>query len=114
MEKVQITIDRVGEDHGYPGVDVDWTREPVFEFGTEMAALVTLQDLGGQLEAARKQVRHVMRYMAAAVVAARDNGEGETTKEAIIGNSGLARRTVYTILERNTADAAPAPLASSS
>lgn len=99
MENVRIEIDHVDDESPYPGVEVDWTKEPTFEFGTEVAGLMALQDLGEQLEAARQQVRHVMRYMTAAVIAARNNGEGETSKQAIIGHSGLARQTVFTILD---------------
>jgi hypothetical protein len=78
--------------------DIDWTKEPVFEFATEINALMTLEALGHELESAREQVQHTMRYLRAAVRAARHNGEGETTTQAIIGQSGLARQTVYDIL----------------
>lgn len=99
MKKVRIVIGYVDDDHPYPGVEVDWVSEPEFAFGTEVAALMTLEDLGAQLEAARKQVRHVMSWMSAAVIAARNNGEGKTNKEAIINHSGLARQTVHTLLK---------------
>lgn len=82
-------------------VEIDWTnRNPRFDFATEVQALRTLQQLAHELEAARTQERHVMRYMAAAVRAARAVREGgqPTSKEAIIGHSGLARKTVYRIL----------------
>lgn len=101
MQKARIRIVKVDEDHPYPGVEVDWVSQPVFQFDTEVGALMTLQDLGEQLEAARKQVEHVMRWMTAAVLAARHNGEGTTSKQAIIGNSRLARQTVYDILDGN-------------
>ncbi|WP_131888787.1 hypothetical protein [Actinomadura rubrisoli] len=78
--------------------DLDWTKEPVFEFETEVDALQTLQFLGEDLKAAREQVRHIMRYMDAAVRAARHNGEGDTQPQAIINHSGLARQTVYNML----------------
>lgn len=86
--------------NGPNGVEVDWTKEPSFYFSTEVDALMTLQDLGDQLASARRQVREIMRYMNAAVVAARvpyKNGE-QTSPTAIIGHSGLSRRTVYAIL----------------
>jgi hypothetical protein len=86
-------------------VDVDWTNPaPTFKFHTEVGALATLDDLGSQLRSARRQVEEVMRYMRAAVLAAREpyeDGE-QTTPTAIIGNSGLSRRKVYQIL--NLAD----------
>ena len=78
--------------------DLDWTKEPVFEFETEVDALETLQFLGEDLKAAREQVRQIMRYMHAAVNAAHHNGEGKTQPQAIINHSGLARQTVYTML----------------
>ncbi len=78
--------------------DLDWTKEPVFEFETEIDALETLQLLGEDLKAAREQVRQIMRYMHAAVNAAHHNGEGKTQPQAIINHSGLARQTVYTML----------------
>lgn len=82
--------------------DFDWTKEPVFEFETEVAALETVQTLGEDLQAARAQVRHLMRYMRAAVIAARHNGEGDTQPQAIINHSGLARQTVYNMLGENS------------
>lgn len=80
--------------------DLDWTREPVFKFDAEIDALETVQMLGEDLRAAREQVRQIMRYMAAAVKAARQVEEsGERTQpQAIINHSGLARQTVYNML----------------
>lgn len=78
--------------------DLDWYKEPVFEFATESDALEALTWLGEDLKTAREQVRQITRYMAAAVRAARHNGEGETTPQSIIGHSGLARQTVYDML----------------
>ncbi len=78
--------------------ELDWTKEPVFEFATEIDALQTLTQLGDDLRSAREQVRQIMRYTGAAVRAARHTGEGETTPQAIINHSGLARQTVYTLL----------------
>lgn len=80
------------------GTELDWTKHPVFEFATEVDALQTLTHLGDDLRAAREQVQQIMRYMGAAVRAARHNGEGDTSPQAIIGHSGLARQTVYTML----------------
>ncbi|MEU4675107.1 hypothetical protein AB0F91_46010 [Amycolatopsis sp. NPDC023774] len=52
--------------------EIDWTVEqPEFEFTSEGQALKTVQMLGEDLAAARKQVEHTMRYLRAAVVAAR-------------------------------------------
>lgn len=81
-------------------LDIDWTKEPVFEFGDEVAALETLTLLRGDLLAAREQARQTMRYMNAAVIAARKVEEDgkKTTPQAIINYSGLARQTVYNIL----------------
>jgi hypothetical protein len=78
---------------------IAWNREPVFVFETEVDALQTLEALGDQLKAAREQVRQIMRYMRAAVPAARHNGEGDTNPQAIISHSGLARQTVYDMLD---------------
>jgi hypothetical protein len=80
--------------------EIRWNEDPAFRFDTEVDALMTLQDLGQHLKAAREQVRQVMRYMTAAVQAARTVEEdGDlVSKEAIIGHSGLSRRTVYAIL----------------
>lgn len=78
--------------------ELDWTKEPVFEFATEVDALQALQFLGDDLRAAREQVSQIMRYMNAAVRAARTTAEGETQPQAIINHSGLARQTVYDIL----------------
>lgn len=91
MDRVTIT----GTDF-----EVDWTKEPDFSFPDEVTALTALGNLSEDLNAAREQVRHVMRYMTAAVKAARavtEDGE-PVTKQAIIGHSGLARQTVYDIL----------------
>ncbi len=79
---------------------VDWTREAYFDFESEVDALTTIQELGDELAAARKHVEHTMRYLRAAIVAARkpdENGE-QTSAEALIGHSGLSRRTVYQII----------------
>lgn len=87
--------------NGPNGVEVDWTKEPNFYFSTEVDALTALQDLGDQLDSAREQVMHIMRYMRAAVIAARvpyKNGE-QTSPTAIINHSSLSRRTVYAILD---------------
>jgi hypothetical protein len=80
---------------------VDWTRQAEFDFGTEVDALLTLQELGEELRGARRQVEETMRYLRAAVRAARINGEGMTSAEAIIRESGLSRRTVYKMLEED-------------
>lgn|SRR4051812_10284030 len=92
MEKIFIT--------GPDTLDVDWTKEPVFEFVSEIDALETLALLGDDLKAAREQARQIMRYMSAAVIAARTVEEGgkKTTPQAIINHSGLARQTVYDML----------------
>lgn len=79
-------------------VNIDWTADPNFAFDTEVDALMTLETLGWELTSAREQVRQVMRYMTAAVKAARDCGEGPVSKQAIIGHSGLARQTLYDML----------------
>lgn len=81
-------------------VDIQWGKTPDFKFDTEVDALMTLQDLSVELEAARRQVREVMRYMVAAVKAAgevRDEA-GWARPQAIVSHSGLARQTVYDIL----------------
>lgn len=76
-----------------------WDKEPVFDFATEADALRTFELLGEDLRAAREQARQVMRYMTAAVLAAKTMNEAERpTAQGIIGHSKLARQTVYNIL----------------
>ncbi len=82
--------------------EVDWTKEPIFDFATEVDALRTVELLGEDLRAAREQVRQVMRYMTAAVQATKRMDEAERpTPQGIIGHSKLARQTVYDILGEN-------------
>jgi hypothetical protein len=82
-----------------PDFEVDWTKEPEFDFETEVDALQALEMLGDELRSAREQARQVMRYMAAAVKGAGAMDEGQRpTRQAIIGHSGLARQTVYDLL----------------
>lgn len=90
MEPIVIT--------GPDTLDLDWTKEPVFRFGTEVDGLMTLEELGHELRAAREQERHIMRFIKAAVLAARHNGEGDTQPQAIINHTGLARQTIYNML----------------
>jgi hypothetical protein len=95
MEQVTIT----GPDDLYqPGFDsVAYTKDPVFEFKTEVDALMTFQALRYNLEAAREEERQVLRYMEAAAKAARQGTfeDGPVTPQAIINESGVARQTVY-------------------
>jgi len=82
--------------------EIDWTvKKPEFAFDSEVQALMTLQNLGEDLKNARRQLQHVMRYMRAAVLAAREPMEDgkPVSKEAIIGHTGMARKTVYAICE---------------
>lgn len=83
---------------------VDWNKEPVFEFATEVDALETLMLLGDALEMDREQVRQTMRYLTAAVRAARQgSADGDkATPQAIINHSGLARQTVYNMLDERS------------
>ncbi|MEV0149677.1 MULTISPECIES: hypothetical protein [unclassified Nonomuraea] len=76
---------------------LNWTLDPVFAFETEVDALQVLQLLADDLNAARKQLHHVMRYMEAAVKAAGATVEdGERVRpQAIINHTRLSRRTVY-------------------
>ena len=92
MEQLVIT--------GPDDIDIDWTKEPTFIFGNEVDALETLAVLGDDLRAAREQVRQIMRYTSAAVIAARKVEEDgkKTSPQAIINHSGLARQTVYNLL----------------
>lgn len=79
---------------------VDWTKEPAFDFATEVEALQMIEALGEELRIAREQARHCMRYMAAAVQAARkpiEDGK-PVSPQAIISHSGLARQTVYDLI----------------
>lgn len=78
---------------------VRWDQSPRFDFATEVDALEALQTLGDHLAGARREVEETMRYLRSAVRAARLNGEGLTSADAIIGHSGLSRRTVYKMLD---------------
>lgn len=84
--------------------EIRWDVAPHFEFATEVAALTTLAELGDHLTNARRQIDEIMRYLRAAIPAAHSNGEGETSVQAIIGHSGLSRRTVYQILSAAQTD----------
>ena len=96
MDKVTITNADEMITHGIDWNN--WTNEPVFDFATEVDALQTLDVLGEQLRAAREHVHQIMRYVEAAVLAARHNG---TRPQAIINHGGLARRTIYRMLAEN-------------
>jgi hypothetical protein len=76
---------------------VSWVSDPVFEFTTEIDALRTLQLLGDDLQAARREVENVLRYMAAAARAAHQgtHEDGPVSAQAIINETGTARQTVY-------------------
>lgn len=78
---------------------VNWLQQPVFEFDDEAQALMTLQALREDLEGAREQVRHTMRWMDAAVRAAKE----VANPQSIIAESGLARQTVYNMLGKDEA-----------
>ncbi|MEV0306542.1 hypothetical protein [Nonomuraea fuscirosea] len=98
MEKIVI---RNLDELYIPGSEqIDWTKEPQFEFDTEVDALQTLQMLGEDLRSAREQVRQVMRYIQAAAVAARNGTQqdGKVKPQAIINHTGLARQTVYDMI----------------
>lgn len=98
MEKIVI---RDVDEMYLPGTEqIDWTKEPVFEFETEIDALQVLQALGDDLRNAREQVRQTMRYIQAAASAARNGTrqDGKVKPQAIIGHTGLARQTVYDML----------------
>lgn len=83
---------------------IDWTKQPVFQFTTEVAALQTLEALGDDLRSAREQVRHLMRYIDAAVKSAHQgtNKDGSVSPQAIINHTGLARQTVYNMIGEKT------------
>lgn len=81
---------------------ISWVDQPEFEFADEVDALMTLHELGDELRAAREQVRHTMRYMQAAIVQARS--QHDVSPQALIGESGLARQTVYTMLGTRETD----------
>lgn len=88
---------------------INWTVTPRFDFATEVDALQTLVDLGERLALARREVDELMRYLRAAVPAARVNGEGITAAQAIIDHSGLSRRTVYGILAETGLETGESP-----
>lgn len=98
MEKIVI---RNADEMYLPGSEqIDWTKEPIFEFETEVDALQALQMLGDDLRTAREQVSQVMRYIQAAATSARNGTrqDGKVTPQAIIGHTGLARQTVYNMI----------------
>lgn len=78
-----------------------WDADPAFDFENEVDALMTLETLGYGLASARRQVEEYMRYMTAAILAARQVTEDGTpvSAQAIINHSGLARQTVYNIIK---------------
>ncbi|MFI6308495.1 hypothetical protein ACIBCH_41935 [Amycolatopsis thailandensis] len=81
---------------------IDWVSEPVFEFESEVDALTMLDRLAEELDNARKQAEHTMRFLKAAVRSAgelREDG-GKISAKALIDHSRLARQTVYDILDR--------------
>lgn len=82
---------------------IDWTVDPEFAFGTEVDALMALQQLDHELQGAREHVEHCMRYMKKAVRAARAVEEDghRVSKEAIINHTSLARQTVYDMLKED-------------
>ncbi|MEV4806758.1 hypothetical protein AB0K18_42760 [Nonomuraea sp. NPDC049421] len=82
---------------------INWAEEPDFRFLTEVDALQTLQQLGDDLRAARQQVKHLMRYIEAAAVAARTGTiqDGPVKPQAIIGHSGVSRETIYGMLRKH-------------
>jgi hypothetical protein len=82
---------------------VDWTKEPVFDFISEVEALEMIAAIGDELRDAREHARHCMRYMAAAVQAARQVTEDgkKINPQAIINHSGLARQTVYNLIGKD-------------
>lgn len=80
---------------------IDWTVDPRFHFATEIEALEAVATLGEELRVAREQVRHAMRYLTIAVQTARsgcENGD-RVSKLALANNSGIARQTIYNMLE---------------
>ncbi|NUW45539.1 hypothetical protein [Nonomuraea rhodomycinica] len=79
---------------------IDWTEDPDFRFLTEVDALQTLEMLGNDLRAAREQVKHLMRYIRAAAVSARNGTvqDGQVSPQAIINHTKLARQTVYNMI----------------
>lgn len=101
MEQITITgIDDLCQNPhtGQPSdVYIGWTIDPVFKFDTEVDALQTFQALAEELQTARQQERHILRYMEAAAKAARagTTQDGRVSPQAIIGHTGVARATVY-------------------
>lgn len=98
MEK--IVIRDVNEMYLPSTEQIDWTKEPVFDFETEVDALQALEALGDDLRNAREQARQIMRYIRAAATSARNGTrqDGKVQPQAIIGHTGLARQTIYDML----------------
>jgi hypothetical protein len=87
-------------DGGNDLLRYNWTVDPLFEFTTEVQALMALEFMAEDYRAALKQAKQIMRYMKAAIAAARALPEGERPHpQAIIGHTRLARQTVYNILD---------------
>ncbi|WP_343951694.1 hypothetical protein [Nonomuraea longicatena] len=78
-------------------------EEPDFRFLTEVDALQTLMMLADDLRAAREQERHLLRYIEAAAISARQGTvqDGPVKPQAIIGHTGLARKTIYRMLHKH-------------
>ncbi|GAA1281561.1 hypothetical protein [Saccharothrix xinjiangensis] len=83
------------------GEGIRWDADPVFEFADEVDALMTVELLGQELKAARRQVEATMAYLATAMRAARKVHEDgrPTSKKAIWDASGLAKQTAYDIFD---------------
>jgi hypothetical protein len=107
MEKIVITN---ANEMYLPGTEqIDWTKDPEFQFETEIDALQSLEMLGDDLKSAREQIKHLMRYIEAAVSASQATAQdGKVKPQAIIGHTGLARQTVYNMLPKTAADIHPA------
>lgn len=76
---------------------VDWTKPAEFQFANEVDGLTTLQELGEELRQAREQVAHITRYLHVAVQSL--SRQHHTQPQAMIRESGLARQTVYDMLD---------------
>ena len=80
-------------------VIANWLIDPVFHFATEVEALQALEALADERRAALEQAAHTMRYIKAAIKAARALPDEERPHpQAILNHTKLARKTVYQIL----------------
>lgn len=79
------------------GSFVVWGQPATFEFADEIDALKTIDQLGDELRSARRQVEEITRYLKQAI--ADGHRQVGVSPQALINTSGLARQTVYDVIQ---------------